>query len=147
MDEPVYLQVDTIRDTRVFDKNGVQIGKIDDLFIDRENNRIACAVFSFGAHLLGLGNKYFIIPLEAFKYGQHGDDYVLDVDKATLEKEEGIDRSEPLTQTRLLEAYTQYNLNPLLGKMRNEQNDGNYTGFARKRRGCHCEWDGNGGRL
>jgi sporulation protein YlmC with PRC-barrel domain len=112
MDEPVYLQVDTIKDTRVFDKNGVQIGKIDDLLIDRENNRIACTVFSFGAHLLGLGNKYFIIPLGAFKYGQHGDDYVLDVDKATLEKEDGIDRNEPLTQTRLLEAYTQYKLKP-----------------------------------
>ena len=112
MDEPVYLQVDTIRDTRVFDRNGVQIGKIDDLLIDRENNRIACAVFSFGAHLLGLGNKYFIIPLEAFKYGQHGDDYVLDVDKSTLEKEEGIDRNEPLIQKKLFEAYTQYKLKP-----------------------------------
>ena len=112
MDEPIYLQVDTIRDTRVFDKNGVQIGKIEDLLIDRENYRIACAVFSFGAHLLGLGNKYFIIPIEAFNYGRHGDDYILDVDKATLEKEEGIDRNEPLTQTKLSEAYTQYKLKP-----------------------------------
>jgi sporulation protein YlmC with PRC-barrel domain len=112
MDEPVYLQVETIRDTRVFDKNGAQIGKIDDLLIDRENNRVACAVFSFGAHLLGLGNKHFFIPLEAFKYGQHGDDYILDVDKATFEEEEGIDRNEPLTQTILSKAYAQYKLKP-----------------------------------
>jgi hypothetical protein len=112
MDEPVYLQVGTIRDTKVFDKNGVQIGKIDDLLIDRENNRVACAIFSLGAHLLGLGNKYLIVPLEAFKYGQHGDDYVLDVEKVTLEQEEDFDRNEPLTQTILSEVYAQYKVKP-----------------------------------
>jgi sporulation protein YlmC with PRC-barrel domain len=112
MDEPEYVEVDMIKNTRVFDKNGVQIGRIDDLLIDRANNRVACAVFSLGAHLLGLGNKYFIIPLEAFKYGQHGEDYVLDVYKETLENEEGFDRNEPLTQADLSEAYKQYSLKP-----------------------------------
>ena len=112
MDEPVYLSVDTIKNTRVFDNTDVQIGKIDDLLIDRENNRIACAVLSFGHHLMGIGNKYLAIPLEAFKYGQHEDDYVLDVDKSVLEKEEGLDRNEPLTQTELLKAYTQYKIKP-----------------------------------
>jgi hypothetical protein len=50
--------------------------------------------------------------LEAFKYGQHEDDYVLDVDKSVLEKEEGFDRNEPLTQKELLKAYTQYKIKP-----------------------------------
>ena len=59
-----------------------------------------------------MGNKYFLIPLEAFKYGQHGDDYVLDVDKETLEKGEGFDRNEPVTQPDLSEAFTQYKLKP-----------------------------------
>ena len=112
MNEPVYLSVDTIKNTKVFDKTDVQIGKIDDLLIDRENNRIACAVLSFGHHLMGIGNKYLAIPLEAFKYGQHEDDYVLDVDKSVLEKEEGFDRNEPLTQTELLKAYAQYKVKP-----------------------------------
>jgi hypothetical protein len=57
---------------------------------------------------MGIGNKYLAIPLEAFKYGQHEDDYVLDADKSILEKEEGFDRNEPLTQTELLKSYTQY---------------------------------------
>jgi len=112
MDEPVYLSVDTIKNIRVFDNTDVQIGKIDDLLIDRENNRIACAVLSFGHHLMSIGNKYLAIPSEAFKYGQHEDDYVLDVDKSVLEKEEGFDRNEPLTQTELLKAYTQYKVKP-----------------------------------
>ena len=116
MNEPVYLSADTIKNIRVFDKDGVEIGKIDDLLIDRENNRIVCAVLSFGHHLMGIGDKYFIIPLEAFKYGQHGDDYVLDVDKETLEQEEGFDRNEPLTQTELLKAYTQYKVKPYWDK-------------------------------
>ena len=121
MDEPVYLSVDTIKNIRVFDNTDVQIGKIDDLLIDRENNRIACAVLSFGHHLMGIGNKYLAIPFEAFKYRkrpddyaleQLGDDYVLDVDKSVLENEEGFDRNEPLTQTELLKSYTQYKIKP-----------------------------------
>lgn len=112
MDEPEYIEVDMIKNTKVFDKNGIQIGKIDDLLIDRANNRVACAVFSFGAHLLDLGNKYFLIPLEAFKYGLHGEDYVLDVDKETFENEEGFDRNEPVTQADLSEAYTKYKFKP-----------------------------------
>ena len=112
MNEPVYLSVDTIKNTRVFDNTDVQIGNIDDLLIDRKDNRIACAVLSFGHHLMGIGNKYLAIPLEAFKYGQHEDDYVLDADKSVLEKEEGFDRNEPLTQTELLKAYAQYKVKP-----------------------------------
>jgi hypothetical protein len=112
MNEPVYLSVDIIKNTRVFDNTDVQIGKIDDLLIDRETNRIACAVLSFGHHLMGIGNKYLAIPLEAFKSGQHEDDYVLDVDKSVLENEEGFDRNEPLTQTELLKVYTQYKIKP-----------------------------------
>ena len=112
MNEPVYLSVDTIKNTRVFDNTDVQIGNIDDLLIDRKDNRIACAVLSFGHHLMGIGNKYLAIPLEAFKSGQHEDDYVLDADKSVLEKEEGFDRNEPLTQTELLKAYAQYKVKP-----------------------------------
>ena len=112
MNEPVYLSVDIIKNTRVFDNTDVQIGKIDDLLIDRETNRIACAVLSFGHHLMGIGNKYLAIPLEAFKSGQHEDDYVLDVDKSVLEKEESFDRNESLTQKELLKAYTQYKIKP-----------------------------------
>ena len=121
LNEPVYLSVDTIKNTIVFDKDGVEIGKIDDLLIDKENSRIACAVLSFGHHLMGIGNKYLAIPLEAFKYRkrpgdyaleQLGDDYVLDVDKSVLENEEGFDRNEPLTQTELLKSYTQYKIKP-----------------------------------
>ena len=48
MNEHVYLSVDKIKNTRVFDNTDVQIGKIDDLLIARDNNRIACAMLSFG---------------------------------------------------------------------------------------------------
>jgi hypothetical protein len=45
---------------------------------------------------MGIGNKYLAIPFEAFKYGQHGDDYVLDVDKSVLENADSLDRSKSL---------------------------------------------------
>jgi hypothetical protein len=88
------------------------IGNIEDLMIDRENNKIAYVVFSFGNHLLGIGNKYFAVPLEAFKYRQYEDDYVLDVDKSVLEKEASFDRSKSLTQEELSKVYAQCKLKP-----------------------------------
>jgi hypothetical protein len=45
-------------------------------------------VLSSGEYLMGIGDKRFAIPLEAFKFGQHGHDYTLNVDKAILEKAE-----------------------------------------------------------
>ena len=31
MDEPEYIEVDVVKNTRVFDKNGAQIGKMTEL--------------------------------------------------------------------------------------------------------------------
>jgi hypothetical protein len=42
---------------------------------------------------MGIGDKLFAIPLEAFKFGQHGHDYTLNVDKAILEKAEGFGKN------------------------------------------------------
>jgi sporulation protein YlmC with PRC-barrel domain len=120
MDNPIYLSIDTIRNTKVVDESGTHIGNIEDLRIDRENNRIAYAVLSFGSHLLGIGNKYFAMPLEAFKHDQHeddgvfqyADDYTLNVDKAVLEEAEGIDRNTSLTQAELSKIYVHYGLKP-----------------------------------
>lgn len=112
MGDPIYLSVDTIRNTKVVDTSGTHIGNIEDLFVDRENNRLAYVVLSFGSHLLGLGNKYFAMPMEALKYGNYGDDYTLNVEKAVLEKAEGFDRSVPLTQAELASVYAHYRLQP-----------------------------------
>ena len=92
--------------------SGMHIGNIEDLMVDRENNKIAYEVFSFGNHLLGIGNKYFAIPLEAFKYRQYEDDYVLDVEKSILEKADSLDRSKSLTQEELSKLYAQYGYKP-----------------------------------
>jgi PRC-barrel domain len=90
----------------------MHIGNIEDLMVDRGDNRIAYTVFSFGNHLLGIGNKYFAIPLEAFKYRQYEDDYVLDVDKSVLENADSLDRSKSLTQEELSKVYAQYGCKP-----------------------------------
>ena len=57
---------------------------------------------SHNGYLMGIGDKLFIIPLEAFKFGQHGHDYTLDVDKTILEKAEGFDKDDwPVTCEQL----------------------------------------------
>jgi hypothetical protein len=91
---------------------GTHIGKIEDPIIDRDNNKIAYAKFSFGNHLLGKGNNYFAVSLEAFKYRQCEGDYVLYVDKSVLEKEDSFNRSKLLTQDELSKVYVQYKLKP-----------------------------------
>ena len=49
---------------RVIDLQREDLGKIEELIIDTENNRVAYAILSFGG-ILGMGDKHFAIPWEA----------------------------------------------------------------------------------
>jgi hypothetical protein len=81
--------------------------------IDMESNRVAYVVLSFGGYLMGIGDKLFAIPLEAFKLGQHVQEYTLNVDKAVLEKAEGFEKDKPsLTREELNIVYTHYGYKP-----------------------------------
>ena len=59
--------------------------------IDTSKGKIAYAVVSFGG-FLGIGDKYFAVPWEAFQVDREDEDFVLNVDKEKLENAPGFDK-------------------------------------------------------
>ncbi len=53
-----------VRDRKVFDNSGEEIGTVEDLFADEEERRVRFLVVGAGG-FLGLGEKHFLVPIEA----------------------------------------------------------------------------------
>jgi hypothetical protein len=65
--------------------------RIEDFMIDLTAGKIAYAVLSFGG-VLGMGNKLFAIPWEALDLDSEGHNFVLGVDRESLEQAPGFDK-------------------------------------------------------
>jgi sporulation protein YlmC with PRC-barrel domain len=90
-DNPDFLSASTIKGDKVVNREGDQIGKIEELMLDLQAGRIGYAVLSFGG-FLGMGDKLFAIPWNGFKLKLHDHAFLLDIDKEVLERAEGFDR-------------------------------------------------------
>ncbi len=90
MNNPI-LSSTSITGTHVTNQKGDNLGEIKDLMIDTENGTITYAVLSFGG-FLGLGDKYFAIPFEAFSVNTTSEKFVLNVSKDRLENAPGFDK-------------------------------------------------------
>jgi len=77
--------------TSVKNSKGEKLGDIKDLVLDPESGRMAYAVVSFGG-VFGVGNKLFAVPWKALLWTREKENYVLDLDKATLKKAPGFDK-------------------------------------------------------
>ena len=77
--------------SKVVNVQNEDLGKIEDLVFDVGNGRIAYAVLSFGG-FLGMGDKYFAIPWNAFRFNLTEKRAVLNVDKKLLENAPGFDK-------------------------------------------------------
>ena len=111
---PNFLSVSTLKGHNVVNKAKEDLGKIEDLMIDLENDRIAYAVLSFGG-FLGMGNKLFAVPWKALELRlyEHTVIITLNVDKEVLKKAEGFDKDKlPLTNEKLFKVYTHYDYEP-----------------------------------
>lgn len=78
------------RDVR--DAAGQKIGEVKDLIVDMGSGRLQYAVLDFGG-VLGVGDKLFAYPVNAFRTSATTDDLVLNVDKERLSKAPGFDKS------------------------------------------------------
>ena len=59
------LSASALKGDKVVNRQGEDLGKIEELMIDLDRGRIAYAVLSFGG-FLGMGDKLFAIPWQAF---------------------------------------------------------------------------------
>lgn len=72
----------------VRNQQGENLGKVDDLIIDMNGERVYYALVSFGG-IMGVGDKKFVFPVGSFQSA--GNDLVLNVDKDALKKAPGFD--------------------------------------------------------
>ena len=94
------LSSTSITGTNVTNQKGENLGEIKDLMIDAETGTVNYAVLSFGG-FLGLGDKYFAIPFEAFEVNTTTERFVLNVTKDRLENAPGFDKNDwPKTSDR-----------------------------------------------
>ena len=77
----------------VVNRQNENVGKIHELVIDARKNRIFYAVLSFGG-FLGMGNKLFAMPWEAFEFSATENKLILNVDKEKLKAAPGFDKGD-----------------------------------------------------
>ena len=72
-----------VEGTKVFDRDGANIGTIQNFMVDKYTGRVAYAVLSFGG-TFGFGATLFPLPWGSLTYDEGRDGYSLDVTKAQL---------------------------------------------------------------
>lgn len=87
------LSASTINGTKVKNLADENIGEIQDLMINLETGNVEYAVLSFGG-FLGIGDKYFAVPVEALQFSTRDREITLDVDKETLKNAPGFDKND-----------------------------------------------------
>ena len=83
------LSATSLNGTTVLNPAGESLGDIKDLMIDTGSARVQYAVLDFGG-FLGIGDKLFAVPLEAFRVDTKNERLILDVDKKRLETAPGF---------------------------------------------------------
>jgi sporulation protein YlmC with PRC-barrel domain len=78
--------------TDVKNAKGEDMGEIHDLMLDPVSQRVSYAVLSFGG-VMGLGEKLFAFPVNAFKASADKDELVLNVDKERLKDAPGFEKN------------------------------------------------------
>jgi hypothetical protein len=76
--------------TQVRNLAGEDLGRIEDLMIDKLSGRTVYAVLSFGG-LLGIGVKHFALPWEALHYDTEQEAYSVAIDPDVLRRAPGFD--------------------------------------------------------
>ena len=107
------LSSTSIQGTNVINLQGESLGEIQDLMIDPQSGRVTYAVLDFGG-FLGIGDKLFAVPLQAFQIDRTNERFTLDVTKERLENAPGFDKTNwPSTADNafLDSVYTYYNVN------------------------------------
>jgi sporulation protein YlmC with PRC-barrel domain len=85
------LSASTLAGDRVRNTGGDDLGKVEEIMIDLASGRVAYVVLSFGG-FLGIGDKLFAVPWDALRIDEGEHEFILDVDKKTLENAPGFDK-------------------------------------------------------
>lgn len=70
---------------------GDSLGDLKDIVVDSKTGEVRYGVLSFGG-MMGVGDKYFAVPMDQFKMQPGSDKFTLDCDKEQLKKASGFDK-------------------------------------------------------
>ena len=117
---PRIISATTMIGDRVINPAGDDLGELKELMLDVNGGQISYAVLSFGG-FLGLGDKLFAIPWQAFTLDTEQHALILNVDKEKLENDPGFDKDHwPETteanNTWLTGVYDHYGYGPYWSK-------------------------------
>jgi sporulation protein YlmC with PRC-barrel domain len=90
--QPKVLTASTLKDDKVTNAKGEDLGKVEDIMLDLETGRVAYVVLSFGRVNWMPNNKLFAVPWGSFSISFHDKKFILNVSKETLESAPGFDR-------------------------------------------------------
>jgi sporulation protein YlmC with PRC-barrel domain len=76
---------------RVVNRQDEDLGKIHELVIDAKEGHLAYAVLASGG-FLGIGNRLFAMPWNAFEFASTEHKLILDVDKEKLKAAPGFEK-------------------------------------------------------
>jgi len=88
---PALMGADTLLGNDVVNGQDESLGDIKEFMIDMRSGNIAYAVLAFGG-FLGMGEKLFAVPFQAFKLDTENHRFVLNVDKADLKHAPGFNK-------------------------------------------------------
>lgn len=89
---PGLMGADTLMGNDVFNKDGEDLGDIQEIMLDMRNGKVSYAVMSFGG-FLGIGDKLFAVPWNALTLDTENKRFTLDVAKERLEGAPGFDQN------------------------------------------------------
>jgi hypothetical protein len=76
---------------KVFNAEGEDLGKIEEIIIDSRDSRVAYAILSFGG-FMGMGDKHFAIPWQALTLDASQGTAALMIEKDRLKNAPGFDK-------------------------------------------------------
>jgi sporulation protein YlmC with PRC-barrel domain len=97
----------------IYDTQDKDVGKMDDLMIDLQSGYLASAIMSAGG-ILGVGDKYYPLPLEVLSFDPVKKSFYLSVDKETVREAPAFDKDRlPMIDRQgLVDIYAAYGYTP-----------------------------------
>ena len=105
----ILIASDKVEGTKVFDKDGEKLGRIENFMVGKFTGRVEYAVMSFGG-ILGFGEKHYPLPWDQLRYDPKLNGYTVDMDKSRLEKAPSFDKKDPspFAEKRVMEIRSFY---------------------------------------
>ena len=79
--------------SKVMDKQGKELGEINDVVLDLQGGKVHAAVLEFGG-ILGVGEKNYAFPISQLQPAKGRNQFTMNIDKQKLENAEGFAKSE-----------------------------------------------------